>query len=610
MHSNWNPSQNLNTLSVQVLLLLTKLWIAVFACSTILTYFAQAVSLPFYLYAWLCGLLSIVTLAIVSWHNRLSFYDLQTKDISVLLFILIFGLIVGMISVFIYNIGRVGPDEYFYSANPVYYMAHPQELIDYQIRALYIPDKPLKFISFQTAGAYEYIQSAFGYLLGFSFPSVYYIFWRVINGFLITIVTFLALSFFSKTTKAAAIGAWFVLLAMALMGDASWSPGSLFFGRSFEGKIMMLFVGPSLFTIYSLLYFSRKNIYNWLSLAALLVTLAGMSSSAIMIFPFLGFFMVVIYSFLYQTVRNIKYFAKDAVIYLSSFLYLVIFGLFVAWMDKPQNAYLINVYSATAAGFDGYLKGFYYPKFPLTFVLWVLFSIIVLILTRDKLRIFLFLWMLFVPLFVYNPFSSQFLLLIFRGIFFRLAYLYPFPLIIGITFSAIYSAFSTEHVKLQGPLFLLLYSLTTIALFTLPVSVFKSPRFNLLLWYDLPEYKVARETIKLAPKGVMLAPFPISGAILTLDPDYPQMLTRWDMTRAFLEIQNKSNEANLRSNAGNFLLGYSNDIVPFFDLLKKYPEIRSIVMRKEVYIKHKTEIVTIINFSHTQQVGGWRILWK
>jgi hypothetical protein len=333
--------------------------------------------------------------------------------------------------------------------------------------------------------------------------------------------------------------------------------------------------------------------------------LTGMSTSAVMLLPFLGTFFFFIHWFLFEAPKTVKIFFTHVISFYSIYVYLVVFGVYIAWMDRVSTANAITKPYATA--FDGYIGSFVSSTLPLTPILLFIFSIIALALTRGKLRQFLFLWTVAVPLFVYNPLAAKLLLVLFRGVYFRFAYLYPFPLVVGISFAAMYSLTARSKYR---PLILIAAAFMVLATFLLPSSIFRSDRFAWIQWYEYKEQVVARELVKVAPKGVMLAPFPISGAVTMLDPDYPQMLSRFDVIEPFLDLQGLQREGQLRVKVDSFLQNNNNALASLLELLRLYPEIRSVVMRNEVFVKYHAEISTRLDFLHTQQIGGWRVFWK
>jgi hypothetical protein len=602
---DWNLNRNDDSLSIRFFWLAVQVWVGSLACLTVLTHFAQLLHLQFQAYAWLsAGIGLIVTVAII-WVGRAAFSNVKTKDVGILFGVLMFGALIAWMSISLHEFRRVGPDEYFYAVNPVHYLNHPAERMDYTVSLFYSSRPPLEMVAFQNANAYEYIQSVFAYWTGLSFPTVFYFVFAALGGFMITIGTFLALSRFSKDTAGALVGTCVSIAVLTMLAEANWTPGSLSFTRVFEGKSVMMFAGLPLFTAFSLRYLSQRNISNWLGLFALILALTGMSTSAVMLLPFLGTFFFFIHWFLFEAPKTVRTFFAHAISFYSIYIYLIVFGVYVAVLDRVSTASAITKPYATT--FDGYIGSFVSPTLPLTPILLFTFSIIALAVTRGKLRWFLFLWMSSVPLFVYNPLAAKLLLIPFRGVYFRFAYLYPFPLVVGVSFAALYAI--TETRLKYRPLVLFASALMVLSTFVLPTSIFRSDRYAWMKWYDYKEQVVARELVKVAPEGVMLAPFPISGAVTMLDSDYPQMLSRFDVIEPFLDLQGLQQESQLRIVADSFLQNNNDSLASFLELLRLYPEIRSIVMRNEVYVKYGAAI-NELDFHNTQQLGGWRVLWK
>jgi hypothetical protein len=604
MASDWQIRRNDNSLSVRFFWLVVQLWAGNLACLSIFTHLAQIIGLRFESYAWLCATLFVFTTLGILWTNRNKFAEIKKKDFGVTFLLLALALLTAVLSVSLHEFRRVGPDEYFYAVNPVYYLNHPAEPMNYTLRLFYSAQPPLKMVAFQTANAYEYIQALLAYWTGLSFATIFYVVFAALGGLLITIGIFLALSCFSNDTVGSLIGTCVSVSTLTMLAEANWTPGALSFVRVFEGKSVMMFAGLPLFAAFSLRYLTQRNPSNWLGLFALTVALTGISTSAIMLLPFLGTFFFFIHWFLFESRKTVKTFFIHAVTFYSTYIYLVLFGVYVAWMDRVSTASAITKPYATT--FDGYIGSFVSSTLPLTPIVLFIFSIIALALTRGKLRKFLFMWILAVPLFVYNSLAAKLLLVFFRGVYFRFAYLYPFPLIVGISCAAMYSWTARSKYR---PLILFVFVLMVLATFMLPTSIFRSNRFAWMPWYEYKEQVVARELVKVAPKGVMLAPFPISGAVTMLDPDYPQMLSRFDVIEPFLDLQGLQQESRLRIAVDSFLQNNNDSLAVFLELLRIYPEIHSIVMRNEVYVKYGTAI-NELDFRNTRQLGGWRVLWK
>jgi hypothetical protein len=214
--------------------------------------------------------------------------------------------------------------------------------------------------------------------------------------------------------------------------------------------------------------------------------------------------------------------------------------------------------------------------------------------------------MIFVPLFLYNPISSKVLLLLFRGVYFRFAYLFPFPLVVGVVVSVL----AERRLRAYKMIWSVVCAISVGLALIVPTSIFRSDRFAWVAWYDLKEYALARELVRVAPEGLMLAPFPVSGAVATLDANYPQMLTRVDTLQVFLALQGQPADGALRSAVDGFLQDNNDSLAAFLQLLANYPEIRSIVMRNAVYLRYKPDIDSHLHSAQTQQMGGWRVFWK
>ena len=622
MASDWNIWQNSKSLSV-TLIATFIMWLMInMGILTVFTHLAQTFGLRFDQYAFISLLFFLAISAGVFWQAKKRWSEIETKDWLVLLFVFGIALLGAFVSLSMRRVGRFIPDEYYYGANPAYYVQHPVSRMDFKLLFFYSGGQPFYSVGYLTATAFDYILGIFSYLTKIQFIKVYYELGGGLGGFLIPLSIFLVLSQFSRTTTSAALGTFFTTLSIFLLAETVWTPGGYSFIRSFEGKIILLFAGIPLFTYYSLKHFSRASFSTWLELAAVVTMVTGLSTTAFMIFPFLGAILFVSYwvSFKEQfdSVRTL--FVK-AFLYFSSFFYLIWFALFVAQHDHLETAIAINERSGYTDTIQEYLNGFINPAFPLTPVFVLAFSLAILFFSKGKRRIFLSFWMGIVLLTIPNPVVAKFLLIIFRGIYFRLFYIYPFPLIIGIVIALLYEHSRNWH---HNPhVFKIIWTIASLAFvmltFVSPTSIFTSDRYTWGDWSTYKENAAALEIVSVTPHGLMVAPYPISGAVRMIDSDYDQLITRYAHMDAYLNLQGRGDEAKLRVQAGNFLdNGKQEDYQAFVQLIEMYPQVNSIVFYRKIfyrneYVKIAEELIDFMKasgFIHRGDLEGSIVFWK
>jgi len=631
---DWNINQNDRTFSVIMLSSAVTLLMVIFGTLTIFTHLAQTFGLVFSQYALLSLLLTVLTAAFFAWFNRQQFRAIETKDFAIFIAIMLIAFLGAFVSISLRRIGRFIPDEYYYGANPAYYIQHPDSKMGFELFFFYSGGEPFYSVAYLTATAFDYILGTISYLMNIPFIKIYYILGGGLGGFLIPISIFLALSCFTRNTTSAALGTFFTTLSIFLLAETVWTPGGYSFIRAFEGKVIMLFAGIPLFIHYSLKYFAEyvtarnEAVFNFqqgfslrltpiIPLFFLLTALIGMSTSAFMVFPILAAIIFVSYWLTFrETFSSFRNVMECGITYLLSFLYLFYFAIFVTQHDKVDTALAINISNGYTDSVREYLVGYYNPSIPLTPILLVVFSLAILFITRGKLRIFLSLWMGIVLLTVPNPIIAKLLLTLFRGIYFRLLYIYPFPLVIGIFTAVLYEMTSQT---LSRKIVWAVASLTFCAiLFLSPSSLFVSDRYTWGAWSSYKENASAFEIVNAVPHGLMMAPYPTSGAVRMIDTDFDQLITRDDHLDVYLNLQGRGDEAKLRMRASDFLDGKTGEYNSFVRLMNMYPEVQSVVFYRKIFFRQEyagtakqlVNLMQTLGFTNRKDLDDTVVFWK
>ena len=603
---------HIRSLSILVVSTFLLWYAAVLGSLTILTHIAQLLALQFRFYSVLALSITIgVSIGVVLFAQKRNSTS-PVHDFRTLLFVLFLGVAAAVVSTSIRRVGRIAPEEYLYGANPVYFLEHPNARMGFEDRTLYSGNGPFVSVSYHTAGAYEYVLGAFALLLELAFVTGYYRLAALVAGFAFPLALFLVLTYFSETTPGAAVGTFFSILFIAMLGETSWAPGAYSFPRIFEGKIIFLFVGVLLFIYFSLELLKLNNFTSWIQLFMLNTAAAGLSSTSIMVLPILG--TVLFCAFWTTFPKKIKS-QRDLLIrfvpYISSFAYLVVFATFVVVTDTLKQGLLIN--AGESDRFVDYLSGFVNTSFPITPLLVILSSLAVLVLTNDKTRLFLATWMLFAILFALNPMAGQILLTVFPGIYFRLFYVFPFLVNLGVLFSCLFLISSRSLSRGRNSLLwsgLGIVALTLVLL--LPSSILREDRFVMGSTAEDEDLVLAQTIVRIAPEGVTLAPYPLSGAINMIDSDYPQLISRVDNMVYLLDLQGREDELDLRLDASAFLSEERVTPEGFIHLVEQYPEIRSIVLPQRQFTGNLMLRTFLIEegFLNSKRFRGWLLIWR
>src|SRR5262249_28702226 len=157
-------------------------------------------------------------------------------------------------------------------------------------------------------------------------------------------------------------------------------------------------------------------------------------------------------------------------------------------------------------------------------------------------------------------------------VYFRLFYIFPFPLVIGIVIAALYVSSGQLSSVRRSLLWIGVCAISAISIWITPTSIVRAPVYVWGNWLADQDLARARALIASAPPGVRLAPYPLSGAIRMLDSNYPQLITRNDLMLYYLGLQGLDEDARLRVRTKAFLTGDADYVRPMASLLEDYPE--------------------------------------
>jgi hypothetical protein len=562
---------------------LAAVYVAILAALTVLSHLCQFLTIRFSIYAELCMGISATILAAFVFYSLKWLKRRRVEGWWSLLAILLVGAVGAMLALGMHRVGRISPDEYYYASNPVYFTQHPNESLSFESRLFYDRSE-IRSAAFFTAGAYEYVEAAAAYILGVRFATVYYLIGAAVTGFLIPTSLFLAIYRLTGRVRNSVVGAFVAMAIILLMGETSWAPGANAFLRAFEGKAFLQFAGVPLLVAYSISYLRHPRASAWWCLFALCTALAGMSTTSFALAVLLGINLLGAYWIAFrangQAFRDVS---RSAWKYLAAFSYLALWAVLVARMDGIQTAEFLN--ADYPASFGAYIQGFLYSPYPMTPVLLVAGCTLALVAAEGMVRKFLTAWIGLAVLIALNPVSAGLLLSFLRGVYYRLLYLLPFPLCWGLAAAFLLGRIAALGRNAERVAIAVLCLAAVLLPWIVPVSVFRLPLYgwgNTLFGEDL---RKADQIVGATPKGVMLAPYPLSGGIAMLDSERPQMLTRPDLMDFYLRQQGQDEEAMLRHGSQLALDGSPKDAAALGELLLADGEIRSVVFVRGNYLR-------------------------
>ncbi len=619
MNVEWIPQRNTRQLSVRIVSAFLFWYLAIWATLTAITISSQVLHITFRTYF---RLSLIVVALMVGAGIFLTVRSLAranvTKDQNDS--IILVGLVVAAIAVAILALsyhtkGRLFLDDFYLTANPVYYTEHAQAPMSFESRTFYSGGAPVISVGFVTAGAYENILAIPSYLLKVSYLITYYRLAAVFNSLLLVLSIYFALTHFSDGTAGALAGTLVVLCLLIAMSENSWAMGGLAFVHGYEGKAVLILIGIPLLAAYSLELLGEPARRTWLQMFLLVTAMTGMSTSSFMILPLLGAILFVACMVTFrEAYPSFSSWLRAGLLYLSTYSFLIGFASLVSLVDKPANALLFN--TSYPGDFFGYLRAFLASAtWPATTIIAILSWTLALLVLRGRRRTFAFIWLALSLLLVLNPFSAQLLLQIFRGIYFRLFYLVFHPLIAGVVAASLVGS----EIVLQGArgrrtaLAAILCVALAPALFS-RTSMLLSPRYLYGNWTPTDDYTAAQKIVAITPEGLMLAPYPLSGAVRMMSSNDPQLVARDDILSIYLGFQGRAAEAKLRLDANEFLLGNTANFPAFAAVLDRYPETRSIVFSKIglawVHSPALEAFLTSRGFSHHEAVEKYIVYWR
>jgi hypothetical protein len=589
------------------------LWLlGVLAALTVLTHAAQLIHVSFSAYASLAAVVTLVMTGSWAFLAKGRSRTGCTGDSWALGVVVALGLLGGALAL---AINRPDADDYYYVPNAVYFLQHPREPMGFDIHFLDGGGRPLSSFFWGTSGPYEYIQAILAYFLGLDYLWVYYFIAPAIVGFLIPIALYLGITHFSDSSLSAVVGTLVAFCCILLLGETHRTFGNLSVARAFQGKAVLLGFGIPLFVALSLDYFRRDGpLLRWVLLSSAATAMLGASSSAVFLLPSLALLMAI--SWL-VTVGGVRKAATRILGYVLCLWYVAFFGLCVFGSSVADLAASSPVNRGWPTDFGGHLSFLINARAPVTLVLLLTSTILSLLLTSRLQRIFLAVWVVSAIVFFANPVVAPFLIehVTSPNAYWRMFYLYPLPLVVGIAAAGIFSRTAGLSVNTRTGIVAAAFACLLSMHFALPsASVLRGPNVQV----GWPALKVpatllerARQVVLLAPPGVMLAPKDLAGMIAMLNSNHPQLCIREGAVRLWLANGGQGEDAELRIRASDFVSGSGEDFSALRTVVEQNSaRLRSIVIKDSVDNDDRVKDLLVgAHFGFRRSIPGYVVVW-
>ena len=604
------PTQNLSIFIIETLFF----WIVGgLASFTIATHISQVLGLSFNYFTYIGILLSSISFIIGIIYAKKR--RVGAKDIKSLGLILVVSLFTGALGLLSHSSSS---DSFFYVPNVVYMLDNPNEPMSFGIH-FFDSGEGCNTTSYiwGTSIAFDYARGAVSNLLDVNYLTVYYMLSSAVVSFLIPMAYFLLLSHFSENTLTTVAGTVVILGVLFLLGETHRTYGNFTVTRAYEGKTVLLAFGIPLFISFTLSYFKSPSRYYWLLLFGASTALLGVSPSALVILPALA---VVLWIAHFSIMDDTKIFIKQSLFFFFSFGYLFFYGvLIMANMTTNLGIDSIVNYSY-ATTFEGQLRYIIRSKsqFPPTLIAVVVGSALTIYFSKQKQRTFILVWMISAIILFLNPIVSNYLILYFTSpnIYWRLFYIFPFPLLIGLSTIHLIKILARYQKSLQYAIVVIVGLALILPHFNLySSSIFRSTDFRFPpTRHKLPPKLVDQvyDIVNIVPDGTMLAPGGISGIIPMVSSGHQQMVIRREEVRLWLGECGRDNYARIRIAASKYVQGDDSKILEFRQfLLNEGDQVKSIIMIRDgnsrIFARADLKNYGFVN---KMNIGNYVAFWK
>jgi len=607
-----STNENAAALSVRTTQLLLFVATFLLALLTVAVHVAQIAAIPFRTLSVVSLLLTLVVAIFVIWTARGRLRGVRRQDRGVVLLVALLALAGAALALASH---RPSFDDFYYVPNAVYYLQHPDQPLGFVVHFLDAGQQPFTSLFWGTSVAYDYVRAVGAWLLGTDYLVVYHLLSTALVGALIPLAAFYLTSHFADSTFSAALGTLVAVAVLLLLGETHRTFGNFAFNRAFQGKTLLLAAGLPLFAAVTLDFFETRAPFFWLFLLSVTVSMVGATASAIVLLPALA--LPLLLATADRLCREVepRRLLLLAGAYAATFAYLGLYAVLLLLASPLELGPDSPVNQGFPPTFFGQLQLVIDPAQPVTAVAVLASTVGALVLASTATRRFLAIWIASLVLLYLNPFVAPLLIehVASPNLYWRLFYLYPFPLVVSIATAALFrrGAHFVPSLKLRT-LCVAIVLLVLLALNWLPSSPSVFQTTTELGW---PRYKViegeldyARQLVTVAPPGTMLAPLPYSGVIPMLTSDYPQVRIRENGVLLWWSERGMPETAERRLRASRFVggeIGFYDD----FRALLEEDVVDVIVMTSGAYDVAEDQLPAY-GFSRTETVGPFVVAWK
>lgn len=585
-------------------------FVLVLGLNTVVVLIAQAIRIPFSVYLMICPMVSLLG---VGWACYLGFPKIKSvviRDYGVLAKLFILGLLCSAIAVLSPK-GINNNDNTLYVPNAVYFLDHPNQLMDFEIHFFIGQDnQPIVSPNQATSLAYEYFRAVIAHYLKLEYLTSYF-YTGGITALFLPFAIFLLINCFVNDTQRVLFGTVISIGLILIATDGERTYGTLNFVYAHMGKFVFLLIGVPLFAAYSIAFFQKPSRVGWLSLLFCTTAMVGMTTSATVLLGTLAMILLItcVLTSWINARSNVdwKNMLIQSGLYLSSLTFIFMYVVFLFLMLKSGittgNYDVLN----GSSDFMEQVKQLFYLNYPLTPFLMLLSPVLVFVLIKGWQRQFLLLWMFVIVILFLNPIGTRLFIdtVIPSNIYWRVFFLFPFPLALGIAATRLPLSPKVSPIFEMSVILLALMSYTTQPSYT--------QKSDLLLSHPLqtiPNLGVARKVIEIAPPGAMLSPPDLFGVIPMIDGFHPQVSTRNDANNLWLT---KNRENRVRIHASRFIAGEPEFIGDFARLIQANI-IQTIVFHEKIFndpiVQRVNFLLKKYGFNHKQTVGDYIVVWK
>ncbi|SDA27883.1 hypothetical protein SAMN05216315_13523 [Nitrosospira sp. Nsp18] len=585
------------------------------ACLTILTHVAQVSGITFKVYAYTALFLMLVMPLLVWIFFHEQYKKVTRYDPKTLLFLVIICLGGAFLASF-FNSGatKISTDLFYYVPNAVYHLQNPDSPMDFAIHFIETGSEPFTSYFVATSVPFEYTQAVIAYFLNIDYLSAYFLFSPALLGCLIPIALYYLICQFVDP-KLAVVGALFTVAIVLLLGETSRTPGTWSFPNIYSGKVFFISIGIPLFAAATVNSFRTASPSDWALTFAATTAMVGATSSTMAILPPLAVVLVVACAAV--SGGEYKTFIKNLFLYSCSLSYLIVYTLvafFNLHSDVGTNSPISEDFPVTFLGHAGF---FFEKSGPATALVLIVSTVLALLMTSGKVRKFTLVWVVATIVLFLNPIVAPLLIkyLTTPNIYWRLFYIYPLPLLLGLTGAKLF-----EYAgRFSKPVQLGFISVTFFILFISHFVPFTTSVLYLRTEFAWPRYKmppasqrVALAVIAVTPPGPMLAPLPLGGIVAMLSAKYPQMRVFNEAEKVWFGERGLRTEIDNRICASEFVNGDKPDCFPEFQALLGYTNLRSVVIAKSAILDSKVSSALNENgFTNRREIDDLLLVyWK